>query len=217
MSRILRRLWAGPAVPAGPYEIAVANIFGAAFAAVVRKAGEGTLAPRPDELRYAAGSRKGVIIGYPPPLARALELAFDLVPDIQIAPLDEIGRHFPAGEWKVGVDGGVRDLALAVSTGSMGLRPVKVPGRLVVLLRLYGAPLDEPFRIQLLAGDEPIAAVEVHQPDSLLLRGELPAGGATSVLKVAVRRLDHTPLEKFPTVRVMALRIVCLGGEQGPQ
>jgi SAM-dependent methyltransferase len=217
ISGILRRLWAGPAVSAGPYEIAVANVFGAAFAAVVRKAGEGPPEPRPDELRYAAGSRKGVIIGYPPPLARALELAYDLVPDIQIAPPDEIGRHFPVREWKVGGEGGVRDLALAVPTGSIGLRPVSVPGRLVVLLRLYGAPLDEPFRIHLLAGDQPIAGVDVHQPDSLLLRGELPAGGTTSVLNVAVRRLDHTPLEKIPTVRVLALRIVCLGGGQGPQ
>lgn len=213
VSRVLRRLWAGPAVPAGNYEIAVANIFGAAFAAVVRKSGELSATPLQDELRYSGGSRKGVVIGYPPPLARALELTYDLVPDIQIAPFEEIGRHFPGDEWKVGGDGGVRDLALTVSTGSMRLRPVNVAGRLVVLLRLYGAPLDEPFQIQLLADDEQIAGVDVHQPDLLLLRGELPAGRATSVLKVAVRRLDRTPLKKIPTVRVLALRIVCLGGE----
>lgn len=168
---------------------------------------------RPDDLRYAGGSRKGVIIGYPPALARVLELAYDLVPDIQIAEREEIDRYFPGDEWTIGDDGTVRDLALSGPTGSIRLRPVSVAGQFVVLLRLYAAPLDGPFRIQLLADGTEIAGIDVHQPDSFLLRGELPANSATSLLGVTLRRLDRTPLATVPPVRIPAVRIACVGSE----
>lgn len=208
LARGLRRVWVSPAPAAGSYDIGVANIFGGAWSAVVRKAGGGVPGPDPGALRYAAGSRKGVVLGYPPALARVLELAHDMVPDIQGATLEQIRDHFPGNEWTLGGDREVRELALSAHEGSIRLRQNSVRGKLVALLRVNGAPLDQPFRIQLLVDGAELAGVDVHQPDSFLLRGELPEGNATSAIDVAVRGLDLSPLKKVPPVRVLAVRVV---------
>ena len=212
LARGLRRLWTTPAPAAGPYDIAVAGIFGGAFAAVVRKGAHGAPAANPGELRYASGSRKDVTLGYPPALARVLELANDLVPDIQVAAREEIERHFPAGEWKLGGDREVRELALVAHIGSIRLRPNGVLGTFVALLRLTGAPVDGPYRIQLLVDGAEIAGVDVYQADSFLLRGELPASDSMPVLQVGVQAIGGKPLASIPLVRVLALRIVCVTG-----
>ena len=97
--------------------------------------------------------------------------------------------------------------------GSIRLRPVSAAGQFVVLLRLYAAPLDRPFRILLLADGTEIAGIDVHQPDSFLLRGELPANSATSLLSVTLRGLDRTPLATVPPLRILAVRVACVGSE----
>jgi hypothetical protein len=212
LAAVLRRLWAGPAKIAGDREIAIANIFGGAFAAVVRKTGQGPATAPSDELRYLNGSRKDVLIGYPPALATALESAYDLIPDLQAAARDEITRHFPETEWRIGGDATVRDLALLAPRASIRLRATGTAGRFVVLLRLSGEPLNGAYRVQLLADGTEIAGVDVHQPDSFLLRGELPAHATVPELSVAVCGLDRQPLAVVPPVRVAALRIACLAG-----
>jgi SAM-dependent methyltransferase len=212
LARGLRRLWTSQAPAANDYDIALAGIFGGAFSAVVRKEAAGAHAANAAELRYCAGSRKGVTLGYPPALASMLELASDLVPDLQGAAREEIERHFPAGEWKLGSDGEVRDLALRGSSGSIRLRPAGLSGKCVALLRLNGAPVDGPYRIRLLAEGVEIAGVDVYQADSFLLRGELQAIDAVSVLQVDVRALGESASSSIAPVRVLALRIVCVAG-----
>lgn len=213
LARGLRPLWSRQSPAAGAYDIAVAEIFGAAFSAVVRKGASGAHAANPTALRYSAGSRKGVTLGYPPLLASVLELASDLVPDIQVAAREEIERHFPAGEWKLGGDGEVRDLALLTPIGSIRLRPAGVRGKCVALLRVNGAPVDGPYRIRLIAGGVEIAGVDVYQADSFLLRGELRAIDAVPVLHVGVQALGDRTSLSIPPLRVLALRIVCVTGD----
>lgn len=212
-ARVARRLRVRAAPGASDYDIAVASIFGGAISAVVRKEDDGLVAPCPDDLRYAGGNRKGVIIGYPSDLASLLELACDLVPDIQIAAHEEIVRHFPEGEWTTGRDGDVRNLALSVPTASIRMRPVNVSGQFAVLLRIYGSPLEEPFRIRLLVDGAELAGFDVHQPESFLLRGELPKGNATAVLNIGVCKLNLAPLKTIPAVRILAVRVVCVASE----
>ncbi len=189
---------------------ALATIFGGAITAVVRKNAASADCADPELLRYYSGSRKGVSICFPPQLSRVLDLANDLVPDIQTAPMDEIAKHFPADAWVQGSNADLRYLVLSASEGRILLRPLEERGRFALLLRVYAAPAHGPFRLQLRVNGEEIAAVDVHQPDSFLLRGELPTLDEVPALSVAVCGLDRTPLQAIPPVTVAALRVVCV-------
>lgn len=209
-ARVARSILGQQVSSAQKYEIAIADVFGGAVTVIARKSADGSVAACPDDLRYANGILKDVIIGYPPTLSRVLNLAYDLVPDVQTAAPEEIMSHFPIMEWTLGSNVDLRYLVLTAPTASIRLRPLTENGRFVVLLRVYGAPLSDPFRIRLLFNNEEIAGVDVHQPDSFLLCGVLPASKAAPVLTVGVSGLNLEPLATVPPVTVAALRVVCV-------
>ena len=209
-ARVARSILGQQVSSAQKYEIAIADIFGGAVTVITRKSADGSVALCPDDLRYANGILKDVVIGYPPTLSRVLNLAYHLVPDVQAAAPEEVMSHFPIMEWTLGSNVDLRYLVLTAPTASIRLRPLTEDGRFVVLLRVYGAPLSNPFRIRLLFNNEEIAGVDVHQPDSFLLCGVLPASKAAPVLAVGVSGLDLEPLATVPPVTVAALRVVCV-------
>ena len=211
-----RRLETLPKSGSQQYEIAVADLFGGSITAVLRKSMRTSDARQPDQLRWSNGERNGVDIGYPPALTAILDLAHDLVPDIQTAEPEEISRCFPLDEWILDRNADLRYLVLTTQTGSMRLREYPDEhGRLIVLFRAYGAPSDIPFRIQLLANDKEIAGVDVYQADSFLLRGEMLASKELNV-SVHVCGIDRGPLKSMPPVTVAAVRVVHFLGAKSP-
>lgn len=209
-SRVAQSITALPSPRSDAYETSLANIFGGAVTAVVRKTAASVDCADPDALRYYGGERKGVNICFPPQLSRILDLASDLAPDVQTASTGEIAAHFPADAWLQGSNADLRYLVLNRMEGPVLLRPLAGHGRFVVLLRAYGAPTCEAFRLQLLADGKEIAGVDVHQADSFLLRGELPGLDAAPALSVAVCGLDGASLRATPPVTVAAVRVVCI-------
>jgi Methyltransferase domain len=202
-----------PAPSGRAYDIALASIFGGAATAVMRKTVFSVSAADTEALRYFGGYRKGVSIGFPPALTRVLELAKDLVPDVQTAPADEIADHFPAPSWVLGSNPDVRYLVLNAPEGAIVLRPLIVRGRFAVLLRAYAAPMAGAFRLRLQVNGQDIASVDVYQADSFLLRGELPALDTAPGLCLTVSSLDGRALATVPPVTVAAVRIVCIADE----
>lgn len=207
---VARRLETLPDPGSQQYEIAMANLFGGSITAVMRKFADANPVKQTGQLRYSNGERNGVIIGYPPTLTKILDLAQDLVPDIQTAEVVDISRCFPSNEWILDSNADLRYLVLTTQTGSIRLQ--ESPGEhshFIVLLRIYGSPTDTPFRIQLLLNHKEIAGVDVHQADSFLLRGEMTAGDDTNI-SVHLCHLNGAPLMTIPPVTVPAVRIVCI-------
>ncbi len=191
------------------YEIAVADLFGGSITAVMRKYGDANhAAKQPDQLLYTNGERKGVVIGYPPTLTKILDLAHDLVPDIQTAEPEEISQCFPNNEWILDSNTDLRYLVLTTHTGSIRLQNLTGEhNSIVVLVRVYGSPSDTPFRIQLLVNNREITGVDVYQADSFLLTGEMLMSSDT-ILSVNVCGLNHKPLTTMPPVTVAAARVI---------
>jgi ubiquinone/menaquinone biosynthesis C-methylase UbiE len=196
------------------YDVAVANLFGGSITAVMRKL-SGSPAMQPDQLLYFNGNRNGVDIGYPPALTKILDLSHDLAPDIQTAELDDISRCFNSSEWLLDGNGDLRYLVLTSQTGSIRLQ--NTPNdhcRLIVLLRIYGAPVNTPFRIQLFVDQVEIAGVDVYQADSFLLRGEMLSSKDMQV-SIHVCSLNNETLLAVPPVSVAALRVVWIADVTG--
>lgn len=207
---LARRLELLPDPDSQKYTIAVADLFGGSITAVMRKSSTAIAASQPDLLRYDNSERNGVIIAYPPTLTKILDLAHDLVPDIQVADPSEISQCFPHSEWLLDSNANLRYLVLRTLKGSIRLRePTDEHRRFVVLFRVYGAPTDTPFRIQLLANSAEIAGVDVYQADSFLLRGEIPSSHDTDLF-LRVCTLNLETLTEVPPVTVAAIRVVCV-------
>lgn len=167
-----------PALGSENYEMAKANLLGSALSVVMRKVGVAVPKSEPVRLRYANGGRVGVTIGYPPALSKLLELAHDLAPDIQLASPDEPAACFSAVEWtphRNAIHRELLALVLVQTTGNIKLRKIPTAnGMLLVLIRVYGHPIDGPLSIHLVSNQVEYARVDVYQPDSFLLRGEVP-------------------------------------------
>ena len=199
-----------PRIGSPQYKIALADLFGGSITAVMRKYADAIQAKQPDSLRYVNGEHKGIIISYPPALAKILNQVHDLVPDIQTAETTEISHCFPTTEWILDSNSKLRFLVLTTQTGNIRLlQPAYEDSSYVVLLRIYGSPTNTPFRIQLLVNQKEIACVNVYQPDSFLLRGEIPSGKNT-ILSLHVCHLNNSSLQAVPPVNISAIRVVCI-------
>lgn len=212
-----RRIAALPAPIGQPYRIALAGLFGAALTIVARKSPLEPDIRGSRELLYDHGSRKGVTLGYPPRLTAVLHLAQDLLPDIQVVGTEELRTHFGDAQWALHDGPDLRYLILRGTAGNIELRELPADGEFVVLLRAYASPLDAPFRLQLLADDHEIAGVDVHQPESFLLRGRLPSKNAARTLTLRSVALDGAPLAAAKPVTVPAVRVVCIASAEGLQ
>ena len=204
------KLVALPEPGAQQYQIALANLFGGALTMVMRKSVGSARADSPGQLLFSNGERNGVVIGFPPRLTKLLDLAHDLTPDIQSAGAAEIAACFPDEEWKSSGNPDLIYLVLVRQAGSILLRKMQIThGRFLVLVRVYGDPIDTPFIIRLLANQKEIGRVNVYQANSFLLRGDVPASSEIN-LSLQVCNLDNEPLTKIPPVTIPAMRVVWL-------
>jgi len=204
------RIVALPPVGTPHYPVAVAAIFGGALTAVVRKHKGLHRAAELGDLLYNSGVRKGVTIGYPFSLTKVLDLAQDLVPDIQVADTQSIQRHFAAEEWLMHGNHDLKYLVLLGPVGRIAVRSAQMEGALIVLLRVYANPVKFPFRLEMIANGTVIASVDVHQQESFLLRGELPRHESEQDLRLQVCHMDGRVIEGSVPVTVPAVRIVCI-------
>jgi hypothetical protein len=208
------RLDALPKTRSREYEIAVAELFGGSFTAVMCKYPETNLAIHLDQLRYSNGERSGVVVAYPPELMKIFNLTHDLLPDIQDAEPELISQYYPSNEWTLEGNADLRYLVLTTQTGSIKLKNCRHErSRFVVLMRVYGAPIQSPFRIQLSANQNEIASADIYQAESLLLRGEIIAHGETQ-LTLHVCYLNGTPLGTMPPVSVAAVRVASIATDR---
>jgi len=212
-----RRIIALPPSTEQPYRIALAALFGAALPIVAQKSPLNPDIRGSNELLYNHGSRKDVTLGYPPRLAAVLDIAQDLLPDIQVVANEELREHFDDAQWALHDGPDLRYLILRGVAGNIVLRALPAEGEFVVLLRAYANPLKAPFRLQLLAGDLEIAGVDVHQPESFLLRGQLTNKDAARTLVLRSVALDGSPLAEGKPVTVPAVRVVCIASGVGQQ
>lgn len=201
-----------PSVDSPDYPVALAALFGGALTVVVRKMNGSERPLVQGDPLYPGATRKGIAVSYPPKLTKVLDLAHDLVPDIQIADAAELQQHFPGSEWTMYGNADLRYLILNGTVGTIRLRQSTAKGIFVVLLRVYANPVNCPFRLQLLVGDTEIAGTEVYQQDSFLLRGQLPGLDGDSVLTLRATAVDGQPLASAMPVTVPAVRVVCISG-----
>lgn len=212
-TQILRRLKSKTAAENRSHQIAIAEIFGGPITVIVRKQVNDSPRDEPARLNYAHGSRKGVLIGYPPKLNRVLDLSYDLVPDIQNVSPDQIRNHFAPEHWRLDNNASLQYLIQLDSTARIKPLVLDKPGHLIVLLRVYGAPSDSPFRIELVIDQQISASVDVHQPESFLLRSEGHIDSMTPTIELRIRDLSGTLPMTMPTVTVAAARVVCIPEE----
>lgn len=210
-ARTATSLVALPTAKGLDYDCAVASIFGGSITAVTRRIAANSVSTHSVGLRYCNGERKGVTLGFPPALNSIVNGAIDLVPDIQTAKQEEISSHFPANQWSLGSNSDLRYLVLSAKVGQIIInRPDRI-GCFVVLLRAYGAPTKGAFRLGLCVDGIEVAGVDVHQPDSFLLRAEFLGGETMPTISLLTSPLDCNYAEGPPPVTLAAVRVVAIG------
>src|SRR5205085_10022740 len=83
---------------------------------------------------------------------------------------------------------GLRDLSPATARPAFTIR-VPRPGPLLVLLRLYVAVEQQPFRIALWSECGELAGFDAHRADSLLLSPVVQCASSASTLRMSIRTL----------------------------
>jgi len=185
------------------YRLGLADIFGASVQITARKAGK-RVAPTAARLRQPYPAVDEVICAFPPAIARLLDPRTALIPDIQTAPAAEtLAEIFPGGDWNLAVQpNGVRDMSPATARPRL-IVPVPRAGPLLIVVRLYVAYEDAPYRIALFDGDEELEGFDVFRADSLLLSPVIQCKPEMNALTVSIRTrlLDGTsevePAGKF--------------------
>jgi SAM-dependent methyltransferase len=184
------------------FRLGIAEVFGASVQMTLRKKGRRRLPPT-GRLRQHHPSLEEVVCAFPPRVARLLDPRNVLLPDIQSSPLSALKEVFPESDWRFGVTpDALRDLSPAILRPSFTI-PVPHPGPLLVIVRLYVAVEQQPFRIALCDDSGEVAGYNAYRADSLLLSAVVRCGSDASVLRMSIRTrgLDETvdaPVGFFP-------------------
>lgn len=199
-----------PRSDSSEYKIALGSIFGGAVSAVIQRKFSGYTAKYSGKLRYNYGERKGVVIGLPPKVMSVVEGAIDMLPDIQEATPNDLFSFFPTENWSLGGSENLRFLVLMSEKGTINIKIPDVDSRYLVLVRLYGSPMDSPFTVSLGMGDSVLDQKHFYQAESLLLRKDFVAKNGDHELSLSVSNIDGNKLLKLPIVTIAAIRIVRL-------
>jgi hypothetical protein len=183
----VKTLVALPADRGSPdFRIGIADVFGAAVQMTLRKKGERHAVPAA-RLHQDYPAREDVIYAFPPGVARLLDPASVLLPDIQSSPPAVLEGVFRASDWRLGIThDGLRDLSPATARPGF-IIPVPGPGPLLVLVRLYVAVEDRAFRIALWDDNSELAGFDAYRADSLLLSPVVQCAPGVSSLRVSIR------------------------------
>ena len=167
LRRFLGRLTHAPGrfLPRGHRE-GLARLFGAGVNIVAIKRGMPGAAVS-GRLKDAFPEEEEVVLGFEPEIRRLLARRDAAFPDLQAAPQEAIQHVFPASDWEFKISAeGIRSVASRLPSARI-LAPVTAGS--LVLLRVYAARLDRPYRVGLFLGDAELAGMDVYQTESFLL------------------------------------------------
>jgi SAM-dependent methyltransferase len=168
------------------FRLGIAEIFGASVQMTLRKKGMRRVSPAA-RLRRDYPTVDKVVCAFPPQVARLLDPESLVLPDIQASPIAVLENIFPASDWRYGISpDGLRDLSPATARPSFTIR-VPRPGPLLVVLRLYVAVEQWPFRIALWNDTGEIAGFDAYRADSLLLSPVVPCAPDEPTLHLSIR------------------------------
>jgi len=171
------------------FRLGIADIFGASVQMTLRKKGRRAELPAA-RLRRDYRTLDDVVCAFPPHIERLLDSRSPLLPDIQTSPLPVLEAIFRTSDWSFGVSSdGLRDLSPAIARPGFAIS-VPGPGPLLIIVRLYVAVEERPFRIALFNDDEEIAGFDAYRADSLLLSPVVRCAPGVSLLRLSIRTLD---------------------------
>ena len=184
----------------------VAQLFGAAIEGVVRK--NGALADqgaRP--LKFASGTRSGVVIGYPPAISAVIERTVDHLPDIQTSSEQDLSETFPEAEWISLITAEkLRVFMPKREKSTIHCSSVTSGRSITILVRIYLAHSGKDWRLRVSYGDAVLAETPVYQSDSAIISCSfVPLEGRPAI---ALERLeaDSDGPASYANLTIVALR-----------
>lgn len=157
-----------PADPDSPdYRVGLADIFGASVRIAVRKRGNRGEAPAARLVRVYPEAND-IVLAFSPRIARLLDTRSALLPNIQSSSAEALTEVFPAPDWAIESEGGLRWLSPQTRQPRL-LVPAIRSGSLLIVVRIYVAADTQPFRIELRNDGDQVAAFDAYRSDSLLL------------------------------------------------
>lgn len=167
LRRFLGRLTHAPGrfLPSA-YREGLARLFGAGVNIVAIRRGT----PGADvsgRLKDAFPEEDGVVLGFEPEIRRLLAQRDAVFPDLQTASNETLQAVFPPSEWEIRTSPAGSRSVVSRSPSARIVAPVAAGS--LVLLRVYAARLDRPYRVGLFLGDAELAGMNVYQSESFLL------------------------------------------------
>ena len=168
------------------FKMGVADVFGAQVSLAVRKGGARNVAPGARLARHFP-VKDNVVYAFPPRVARLLDAAGALLPDIQTGPPEAIIATFSPAEWTLSTTPDqLRVLSPACAEPSFVV-PVDAPASLLIVLRLYAAVGTRPFRVAISTDDRELAGFDAYAAESVLLSPIVPCPADITQLRLTVR------------------------------
>jgi hypothetical protein len=168
------------------FKMGVADVFGAQVSLAVRKRGVRKVTPGA-RLARDFPVKDNVVCAFPQRVARLLDAASALLPDIQTGPTDAIVATFSAAEWTLSTTPDrLRVLSPACAEPSFVV-PVNAPASLLIVLRLYAAVGAWPFRVAIWTDDREVAGFDAYAAESVLLSPIVPCPAGSTQLRLTMR------------------------------
>ena len=160
------------------YREGLARLFGADVNIVAIKRG----APSADvsgRLKESFPEEDGVVLGFEPEIRRLLNQRDPVFPDLQTASPEAIQRVFAPSQWELKTSA-AGSRSVVSRSPEMRILAQVAPGSLV-LMRVYAARLDQPYRVSLLLGDDELTGADLYQSESFLLSAIAGRSGQMSL------------------------------------
>ena len=172
------------------YREGLARLFGAAVNIVAIKRGAPG-AGVSGRLKVSFPEEDGVVLGFEPGIRRLLAQRESVFPDLQTAPQEALQRVFPPPDWEIKVSSaGNRSVVSRLPTAII-LAPVAAGS--LVLLRVYAARIDHPYRVALFLGDAELSGMDVYQSESFLLSAVAGRSDPLRVRTTALKVQEGAP------------------------
>ena len=147
---------------------ALSELFGSPVRLTARKGGR-CARNRSGPMSRDYSEIDNVVIAMPPDVARLLDSEACLVPDIQSADQDVLGRSFRDSDWTaVTSANNIKELVPTVREPRVYLS-LSRPGSLIVLIRMRAAFRGRPYRVVLCNDDRELSGFTIFQSESFLL------------------------------------------------
>ncbi len=198
LRRLLARLTHAPGrfLPRG-YREGLARLFGAGVNIVALKRGTAGSAVS-GRLKDAYPEDDGVVLGFEPEIRRLLARRDAAFPDLQAAPQEAIQGVFPPSDWEIRISAAGSRSVVSRSPSARILAPVAAGS--LVLMRVYAARVDRPYRVGLFLGDTELAGMDVYQSESFLLSAIAARSDQLGIRITAIGAHDGAPPQSLITL-----------------